>query len=397
MKVLIISPVPTDPTIAGNRARVLNLLTALEHLGHDVTFAYAPYEHGSVDYEAMEGRLGHRLRILQSRRPPIPSTTGRVKRKIRRALRLSSAHLWDVDEWFDDGLVSQVLSLQNTEKFQTVLIEYVFLSKLATLFSKSVRTVIDTHDLFGDRHKHYLENGLNPVWFATTATEEIRALNRADAVIAIQNEEAGYLRRYVSGEVFCVGHISSRDSMPLTDPGGARILFVGSANSANIQGLEWFVESVFPEIRAEIPRCELAIAGPAGHERTWPQGVLVLGELKSLAFAYAEATLVINPVFFGTGLAVKTIEALSYGKAVVVTAAGARGLGSEFSAAVSVAENRNTFGRRVIELLQDKAARVKLSQNATASLRTWRLTQLAALDAAVKGKKNDNGGDRHEA
>jgi polysaccharide biosynthesis protein PslH len=397
MKVLMISPVPTDPSTAGNRARVLNLFMALEHLGHDVTFAYAPYECGSVDYKAMQERLGHRLRILRSQRPPFPSTTGRVKRKIRRALRLSSAHLWDVDEWFDERLVSQVVSLHKTGKFETVLIEYVFISKLAMLFPKSVRTVIDTHDLFGERHNHYLKNGLDPVWFATTAKEEIRALNRAKAVIAIQSQEAGYLRRHVSSEVFCVGHISTWDSMPLTDPGGTRILFVGSANSANMQGLEWFVESVFPEICAEIPRCELAIAGPAGHERTWPSGVFVLGELESLAFAYAEATLVINPVFFGTGLAVKTIEALSYGKAIVVTAAGARGLGSEFSAAVSIAEDRNTFARRVIELLQNKAARVRLSQNATAALHTWRLKQLAELDAAVRGNKNGSSGERNEA
>jgi hypothetical protein len=55
----MISPVPTDPLTAGNRARVLNLFTALEHVGHDVTFAYVPYEH--ADPKAMEKRLGHRF------------------------------------------------------------------------------------------------------------------------------------------------------------------------------------------------------------------------------------------------------------------------------------------------------------------------------------------------
>ena len=197
------------------------------------------------------------------------------------------------------------------------------------------------------------------------------------------------LERHGVREVFCVGHLSTHQLTPLPDPGGKRLLFVGSANPINIQGLEWFVELVLPQIRAAIPGCELAIAGPAGYARAWPDGVLVLGKVDSLAAAYAEATVVVNPVVFGTGLAVKTIEALSYGKAVVATPAGARGLGPEFSSAVSIAQNGNTFARRVIELLQNKAARVELSRNAIAAIDTWRLHQLSALDAAVKGSKDE--------
>jgi polysaccharide biosynthesis protein PslH len=386
MKVLMISPVPTDSLTAGNRARVLNLFTAMEHLGHDVTFAYVPYE--DADFKAMEKRLGHRLRILQAQRPPFESVVARVKRKMGRKLGLASAHLWGVDEWFDDGLIPQIVDLQNAESFETVLIEYVFLSKLASLFPQGVRTVIDTHDIFGDRHKHYSKNGLSPTWFATTPGEEIHALNRAHAVIAIQNEEAEYLRRRGSLEAFCVGHLPAHALVPLPDPGGTRILCVGSANPINIQGLKWFVELVLPEIRAAIPSCELAIAGPAGQTRTWPDGVLVLGELESLVPAYTEATVVVNPVIFGTGLAVKVIEALSYGKPVVASVAGARGLDPELAAAIRVAQNHSTFARHIVELLQNKAARVKLSQNAAASFDTWRQRQRAGLDAAIRGNKS---------
>src|SRR3974377_1355059 len=132
MKLLIISPTPTDPLTAGNRARVWNLFTALEYLGHNVTFAYVPYEHGSDDCDAMERRLRDRLCILQATQPPFPSRLGGVKRKIRTALRLPSVHLWHVDEWFDVGLVPQIATLQSANKYETVLIEYVFLSKLAS-------------------------------------------------------------------------------------------------------------------------------------------------------------------------------------------------------------------------------------------------------------------------
>jgi glycosyltransferase involved in cell wall biosynthesis len=385
MKLLIISPVPTDPATAGNRTRVSNLVTILERLGHSVSFAYVTYE--TADYVAMEKRFGRRLHILRSKGPPpFPRFTGRAKRKLGRVFGLKSAHLWNVDEWFDDDLLPQVEALQSTEHFETVVIVYVFLSKLVLAFPDSVRTIIDAQDLMGDRHEMYLASGLQPVWFATTPREEIRALNRPDAVIAIQEQEARYLRRHLTNEVFCVGHIGSLDIRLLPDPGGRRILFVGSANPINIHGLELFVRSTFPKIRAHVPDCELVIAGRSGQDRAWPHGVLAVGEVQDLAAVYGGATVVINPVTFGTGLPVKTIEALGYGKALVTTTAGARGLGPEFAGAVRIATDTNQFAQLVIGLLQDEAARTSICQNAIAAVHAWRIEQLTSLESAMGGK-----------
>ena len=103
MKVLIVSPVPTDPLVAGNRARVATLFAALVRIGHDVTFAYVPYE--TADYAKMRVRFGDRLHVLRATSPPFPMFTGRLQRKISRTLGLKSAHLWRVDEWFDENLI----------------------------------------------------------------------------------------------------------------------------------------------------------------------------------------------------------------------------------------------------------------------------------------------------
>jgi hypothetical protein len=284
MKLLVISPVPPEPPTAGNRARIFNLIAHLEQLAHDVTFAYVPYE--PADYEAMERRLGHRLHVLRSEGLYHNTFAGRPKRKILRALNLRSAHSWGVDDWFDDKLLAQARVLQNRRSFDFILVEYVYLSKLAPAFPHSVRTIIDTHDLMGDRRKIYLQ------------------------------------RR------FC-------------------------------------------EIQVGVPDCELAIARPASEGGTWPDSVLALGQMKSLASLCS-------------GQALKTIEALNHGKPLVATTAGVRGLGRQFVNTCVVAQSASEFAQRIIGLLQSKAARARLSENALAAARAWRLQQLAALDAAVK-------------
>jgi hypothetical protein len=93
-----------------------------------------------------------------------------------------------------------------------------------------------------------------------------------------------------------------------------------------------------------------------------------------------------NPVKFGTGLPVKTIEALSYGKPIVATSAGWRDL-EDFSDAISVADDPDTFTGRVLELLECKDTRLKISQRALAAASEWQRHQLIALDAAIIGQK----------
>jgi polysaccharide biosynthesis protein PslH len=383
MKVLIVSPIPTDPPVAGNRARIAAVFAALVRLGHEVTFAYVPYD--PADYDKMRERLGSRLRILHAAAPPFKGFSSRLRGRVKREFGLKSGHLLTVDEWFDDGLLPQIKHLHQKERFEAVLIEYVYLSKLACGLPTSVRTIIDTHDLMGDRHKQYFRAGMRPTWFATTPVEEISALNRAKAVIAIQQEEADYFRRNVSSEVFCVGHLLEPNFGSLPDPGGARILFVGSINAINVHGLEWFLEQVFPRIRKKRPDVELVLAGAVGGERTWPVGTLVLGPQQSLAAVYAKATLVINPVQFGTGLAIKTVEALSYGKPVVATPAGARGLDVDFRTAFSLAKTPDAFAEQVLELLEDEAKRSAMAHLAIAASRQWQHRQVSMLNAAITG------------
>jgi glycosyltransferase involved in cell wall biosynthesis len=387
MKVLIVSPVPTDPPVAGNRTRVASMFTALVRLGHEVTFAYVPYD--PADYDKMRDRLGDRLRILHAAAPPFKTLAARLRGRIKRGFGLKSGHLLRVDEWFDEGLLTQIQHLHERECFEAVLIEYVYLSKLACGLPTSVRTIIDTHDLMGDRHKQYLRVGMQPTFFATYPAEETSALNRADAVIAIQQEEADYFRRNISSEVFCVGHLLDSNFGPQPDPGGARILFVGSINPINVHGLEWFLERVFPRIRKRRPDVELAIAGPVGRERNWPIGTLVLGPQQSLAAVYAGATLVLNPVQFGTGLAIKTIEALSYGKPVVATPAGVRGLEADFRGALSLAKTPDAFAEQVLELLANEAKRSAMAHQAIAASHEWQHRQVSMLNTAITGQQHN--------
>ncbi len=103
------------------------------------------------------------------------------------------------------------------------------------------------------------------------------------------------------------------------------------------------------------------------------------------AAVYADATLVINPVQFGTGLAIKTVEALSYGKPVVATPAGARGLDIDFRGALSLAKTPDAFAEQVLELLENEGKRSAMAHRAIAASYRWQHRQVSTLNAAITG------------
>ena len=109
------------------------------------------------------------------------------------------------------------------------------------------------------------------------------------------------------------------------------LLTVGSLGyGPNAQGISWFLECVWPEVRRLFPGLEYAIAGgglPESTKREWESidGVRVLGFVDDLDAVYERACAVVTPVLTGAGTCIKTIEACSRGRKVFSTASAARG------------------------------------------------------------------------
>jgi hypothetical protein len=96
-------------------------------------------------------------------------------------------------------------------------------------------------------------------------------------------------------------------------------LFIGSAFYANIEGICWYIEKVLPQIGSQ-----LVVIGKNMDflKKKYPhmKNLVVLGYVKDIADYYLKADFVINPVFSGSGMKTKTIEALKFGKTIVGTA-----------------------------------------------------------------------------
>ena len=381
MKILMVSPVPTHPAIAGNRARILTLADSLTAAGHELHFAWAALEDG--DRIVMMKHFDGGFTELMYRIPKtVSSMAARLRRQVLRKLGLASAFVWGVDDWYHPALTPQLTALHEKYRFDVVFVEYVFLSRALEAFPDEVIKVIDTHDRFADRHLHYLRAGKQPNWFATTAAGECEGLARADVVVAIQDNEAQQFAAALQGRVrvTTVGHLlDMSQSVLLTDV--PRAVFVASANSINVDAANAFITGALPLIRAEIVDFEFWLAGDVCLNALDAEGVHKLGRVDSVAQTYAQGALAVNPVRMGTGLNIKTMECLALGVPLVATESGSRGLENlRGRAFLAVADNDTAaMAAGVIRVLRDPELRADLVHESLAAARAWNAAQLANL------------------
>jgi glycosyltransferase involved in cell wall biosynthesis len=287
-------------------------------------------------------------------------------RRPRRYARLLGEHAGDerarhmlklLRDFCPDRVVELLLHIEKHFDPQVVLAEYAFMARPFPLLGTGVRKIIDTIDVFSNKGRKVEVFGIADQ-ARLEPEEESRLLAPADLLIAIQPEEAADLQALAPDRpVICVGvdfEVADRAPAPAAAP---VVLLVASDNKMNVKGLRDFLCFAWPLVRREVPDAELRVVGSVGERiDAWSPGVRLLGQVDDLAAAYADARVVINPAVAGTGLKIKTVEAVSHARPVVLWPTGVEGLDPQARAVCHTATNWFEFARHVVRLLQEDAA-----------------------------------------
>jgi hypothetical protein len=315
-RLLMVSPAPSHPADQGNSARIQVLGTALMARGVVCDFLYYATEGCSPSQrEAMAG-FWHALHVL----PAVPTGP------------MGFPGLWALDDWCDTSVVEHVAALQRRWRYDAVLVNYVWMSRVLEAVPDACR-IIDTHDLFADRHLVARAAGIDPSWFFTTVAEEGRGLARADLVLAIQEEEAETLRQRSPAPVTTVGHMPPLRFLDAAPAHRVRAPFgyFGSANPWNVASVRALDTALAEAIGQEEAGLPWLLAGRILQRRDLSLATtpLLLPQVPDPADFYEAVACVLNPMVPGTGLKIKTVEALAHGKPVLGTRHAFSGLPAE--------------------------------------------------------------------
>lgn len=266
-------------------------------------------------------------------------------------------------------LPSMLRKVHEMKPYRVCLIEYLRLHELRQTLPAGVMTLLDTHDLVSARAASFRKFGVKPPNELSTA-DEFAAFRKFDAVVLIQQEDHAIVTREL-GEKRCIlaQHPVQLPRCQIR-PEVQQISFIASQYAPNVEGLHWFLAEVWPAFAASAAR--LHIFGRVGKsiDATGRDNIRIHGLVDDLATVYQASDLLINPVRFGAGLKIKTVEALASGLPLITTSEGARGLAQHAGSAFLVADDAACFQQHLQALIASPAQRKQLADAAWHLART---------------------------
>lgn len=371
MTTLVVSTSYPKPTDVGRKVVMSGFLDWLGASGEKVVYAHvAPrrqerHERLGVDlYEAPVDPSWRRLAamavdgVLRGRTPLQIAAVGAVGAgsTLARLVGKLSPDLVIADT-LRVGPVLDRLPLGNARK-----IVY-----LDDLYSRRYARLIETLDRHPDAELNSLGTFARflPSWMARIAQarglqrallqREMRLMEQAenaapgqfDRCLLINEQEAEVLRARTGAQnIFSVPpYVRVREVPPSARPvDPPRFLFLGNLSyPANAYGLSRLLSEAIPQLFATLPGARFDIVGggasPALRAQAASLGerVRLHGFVDDLDGVLAQATALVAPVVYGTGVKIKVIDALARGLPIVTTPTGVEG--------IEVADGREGFVR----------------------------------------------------
>lgn len=234
-----------------------------------------------------------------------------------------------IDDWAGDEFALFTAALSQVYQFEICVCNYIFLSRCLDFLPAATLRVLCAHDVFANRNARIsASGGSNAGWyFSTSEEEEAKALRRADKVLAIQEDERTYFSSVVGAEnVDLLTYVpDERFLAPRPSSTPFVIGYIGSGHYPNVDAIRAFI--------AEFDFSTGAILRLAGgvcdalSTFDLPRQVLLLGRVEDVTAFYDTCDLFINPDMLLSGMKLKCVEALSFGKPLICTTAASAGIG----------------------------------------------------------------------
>ncbi len=253
--------------------------------------------------------------------------------------------------FMNDSLLNEVNKLAIKNRYDFILISYSYWADIVNIFNKAERKVLDTHDfltlqLFYHGKESYREVG-------NMFADEMGRMSKFDDILHISSDEKSLFSNFIPNKRhhFVPQFFEGRSTATLKEK-KFDILFVGSGNPYNVEGLYWFINNVLSLLRKDI---KIAIAGSLCEKVNFEEvNITKLGFVSDIDALYQDVHCVICPLRKGSGLKIKVIEAISYGIPVVSTFKGIDGFpNKDPGGGVLVAEEPELFANILNKLIGD--------------------------------------------
>jgi glycosyltransferase involved in cell wall biosynthesis len=374
MKILILANKPPYPPKDGGAIAIFNLAKGLAFNGHQVDILSMntskhkvnainnnPFPNLFMHYVDTDTDISSLGLISNFLFSSIPYTASRFKNK---------------------GFESQLVQMLQSKNYDIVQFEGPYLGFYIPVVRKysKARISIRAHNVEHEIWKRVALNEKNifKKFYYNNLSKRIVRFERkiimhSDALLPITERDKetfikdGYNKPM---QVTPVGIDILKDNITITRQ--RAIMFLGALDWApNQEGLLWFTANVWPLIIAQNPYIIFHIAGRnapvwLAKKLSMIRNVLFHGEVEKSSDFMEVSDIMVVPILSGSGMRVKIIEAMSYGKVVVTTTIGAEGINATSGEHLFIVDEPEKYAEIIINLISNNNLIEQIARNAHA-------------------------------
>ena len=266
--------------------------------------------------------------------------------------------------YISDEMIRTTRDLLSKNHYELIVCNYIYCLKVVKELKNIIgqtKSMVITIDAISRLDEQAYNFGIDTSYRACSKEMEKECLDYADYVVAISKTEQEYFKQIGVGSEVILSEYNAYDNLEniFTEEKNfrrKRLFFGASNNPLNQKSIGEFLTRSWPAIVTRVPKAEMVVLGKIGssitgkHKHVRVKGLVSYQKL----LAHMRSSMIsINPVYIGTGLKIKTVEAISMGLPSVSFPAGIDGLEELNDQAFLLAEDWHDFADKCVELLTD--------------------------------------------
>ena len=270
----------------------------------------------------------------------------------------------------------RVSALLRCARFDLLQVDYLEMATLVNGLLGGVRSVHVVHEPMFRAVELRQLGGVIPrtlrfLRMAQAINFESRLYSQFAKLVCLSSKDAEFIHRWLPDVSLAVNPIGAdvERISPCRPSTGHTLLSVANfGHPPNIDGTIWFVNRVFPRVRAEVPNVTVRLVGGGPTDDIVAlaenPGVELVGYVEDLAPEMEACALTLAAVREGGGLRTKVLESFAYGRTAVVTPIGAAGIVAEDGVEFRIGVDERATADAIVELLRDDEKRHSMEEAA---------------------------------
>jgi len=373
MRILILCNKSPWPLREGGPIAMYAMISGLMQAGHTVKVLAANTNKYTVDPELISSDFKKSTQIELVDIDLSLSVTGAL-------YNLLSRKSYHVSRFHTKAFTQKLISVLSNNTFDIIQLEMLYMASYLGVIRKYSKApvILRAHNIEHKIWQRAADNCPNPFkriylnhLYRALMRFEIGVLNKVDGVVAITPVDALNLEKLSHNtNIIAVPFGINLDTLNVNpvQPSEPSLFHIGSMNwFPNEEGIKWLINEVWPKVAQQLPEVQLHLAGR--HMPEWmfklsDPRIIIDGEVPDVWEYMQQFSIMVVPLFSGSGIRIKIVEAMAAGKAIITTPIGAEGINCEKGQHLLISKDANSFTDAIVKLCNDKVLRDNLSKNA---------------------------------